>query len=152
MVGDGQRQAQTQRRAHELGLGQAVEFTGWLDWPSIHRLHDEADVFLYTSIRDTSSASGMEAAARGIPVVTLSHSGGGGCDHYPDAGVTKVSSMPIASLASRFGQAVVEVLTADDYERRSKAMLDFAGENTWDAKASRMSTWYAELHRARVTS
>jgi glycosyltransferase involved in cell wall biosynthesis len=156
MVGDGQRQAQTQRRAHELGLGEAVEFTGNLDWPSVQRLHDEADVFLYTSIRDTSSASGMEAAARGLPVVTLSHSGGGGCDHYPDAGVTKVSSMPVASLSSRFGQAVVEVLNADDYERRSKAMLGFAAENLWDAKASKMSNWYAELDstwpRARRTT
>jgi len=148
MVGDGQRQAQTQQRAKELGLGNAVEFTGKLDWPSVQRLYDEADVFLFTSIRDTSSAPGMEAAARGLPVVTLSHSGGGGCDHYPDAGVTKVSSMPIASLASRFGQAVVEVLTADDYEWRSKAMLDFAAENAWDAKARRMSGWYEQLLRA----
>jgi glycosyltransferase involved in cell wall biosynthesis len=151
MVGDGAKQAETQRRARELGLSQVVEFTGRLDWPSVLRLYDEADLFLYTGIRDTSCATGLEAAARGLPIVGLSHSGGGGCDDYPDAGATKVPAMPIASLASRLGQAVAEVLSDDDYGRRSKAILEFAAENTWDVKVSRMSSWYAELHRARAT-
>jgi glycosyltransferase involved in cell wall biosynthesis len=152
MVGEGAKQAETQRRARELGLSQVVDFTGRLDWPTVLRLYDEADLFLYTSIRDTSCATGLEAAAHGLPIVGLSHSGGGGCDDYPDMGATKVSAVPIASVASRLGQAVVEVLTDDDYGRRSKAILEFAAENTWDAKTSRMSSWYAELHRGRTTS
>jgi glycosyltransferase involved in cell wall biosynthesis len=150
MVGEGANQAETQRRAQELGLGDAVEFTGKLDWPSVLRLYDEADVFLYTGIRDTSCATGLEAAARGLPIVGLSHSGGGGCDDYPDGGTTKVTATPIASVASRLGQAVVEVLDDGDYGRRSKAMLDFAMENTWDAKARKMSDWYGQLERARA--
>jgi glycosyltransferase involved in cell wall biosynthesis len=150
MVGEGAKQAETQRRAQELGLRDAVEFTGKLDWPSVLRLYDEADVFLYTGIRDTSCATGLEAAARGLPIVGLSHSGGGGCDHYPDGGTTKVTAMPIGSVAARLGQAVVKVLEDGDYGRRSQAMLDFATENTWDAKARKMSDWYEQLHRARV--
>jgi glycosyltransferase involved in cell wall biosynthesis len=150
MVGEGAKQAETQRRAQELGLRDAVEFTGKLDWPSVLRLYDEADVFLYTGIRDTSCATGLEAAARGLPIVGLSHSGGGGCDDYPDGGTTKVTAKPIGSVTSRLGRAVVKVLDDGDYGRRSKAMLDFAMENTWDAKARRMSDWYGQLHRART--
>jgi glycosyltransferase involved in cell wall biosynthesis len=151
MVGDGATQAEAQRRASELGLGGAVEFTGKLDWPAVLRLYDEADVFLYTGIRDTSCATGLEAAARGLPIVGLTHSGGGGCDDYADAGTVKVPAAPVASFPARFGQAVAAVLNGDDYERRSRAILDFAAENTWDAKASRMSGWYAELGRAQAS-
>jgi glycosyltransferase involved in cell wall biosynthesis len=150
MAGEGPKQAGLQRRIHELGLGEAVEFTGQLDWTSVLRLYDRADVFLYTGIRDTSCATGLEAAARGLPIVGVSHSGGGGCDEYPDMGALKVSAAPIMSLPTRLGQAVAGVLSDDDYQRRSNAMLGFAKENTWDAKASKMSSWYAELHRARV--
>jgi glycosyltransferase involved in cell wall biosynthesis len=149
MVGEGAKQAETQRRAKELGLSEAVEFTGRLDWPSVLRLYDQADVFLYTSIRDTSCATGLEAAARGLPIVGLRHSGGGGCDDYPDVGATKVTAMPIGSVASRLGQAVVEVLDDNDYEQRSGVILGFAAENTWDAKALKTSKWYAELHPAQ---
>jgi glycosyltransferase involved in cell wall biosynthesis len=149
MVGEGAKQAETQHRVRELGLSEAVEFTGILDWPSVLRLYDEADVLLFTSIRDTSSAPGMEAAARGLPVVALSHSGGGGCDDYPDPGAIKVTATPTESIASRLGEAVTEVLNDDDYQRRSKAILGFAAENTWDAKASKLSNWYTELRRAR---
>jgi glycosyltransferase involved in cell wall biosynthesis len=147
MVGEGARQAETQRRARELGLSDAVEFTGRLDWPSVLRWYDEADVLLYTSVKDTSFATGLEAAARGLPIVGLSHSGGGGCDDYPDIGTTKVAAMPVASVAPRLGRAVTEVLEDDDYERRSKVILGFAAEHTWDAKALTMSRWYADLRR-----
>jgi glycosyltransferase involved in cell wall biosynthesis len=150
MVGAGAKRAETQRRADELGLRGAVEFIGELDWPSVQRLYDQADVFLYTGIRDTSCATGLEAAARGLPIVGVSHSGGGGCDEYPDMGALKVSAAPVASLASRLGKAVTDVLNDNDYERRSNTILSFARENTWEAKASKMSTWYAELHRTRA--
>jgi glycosyltransferase involved in cell wall biosynthesis len=146
MVGDGPKQPETRRHAEELGLSKVVSFTGALDWPSVLRLYDEADVFLFTSIRDTSGATALEAAARGLPIVALSHSGGGGCDHFPDAGTLKVTTMPTTSVGSRLGQALTEVLlNADDYEPRSTAMLRFAAQNTWDAKAAKMSSWYAEL-------
>ena len=151
MVGDGATRAEAQRRARELGLGGAVEFTGKLDWPSVLRLYDQADVFLYTGIRDTSCATGLEAAARGLPIVGLTHSGGGGCDDYADVGAVKVPAKPTASLPARFGQAVAEVLNGDDYEQRSKVILDFAAKNTWDAKAYMISGWYAELGRARAS-
>ena len=150
MVGDGVTQAETQRRARELGLSESVEFTGKLDWPSVMRLYDQSDVLMLTSIRDSSTATGMEAAARGLPIVALSHSGGGGCDDYPDVGVTKVTAMPVASVAPRLGQAVTEILNDNDYQRRSKVILEFAAENTWDAKAARLSRWYAEQGSSQV--
>ena len=150
MVGDGVTQAEAQRRARELGLSESVEFTGKLDWPSVMRLYDQSDVLMLTSIRDSSTATGMEAAARGLPIVALSHSGGGGCDDYPDVGVTKVTAMPVASVAPRLGQAVTEVLNDNDYQRRSKVILEFAAENTWDAKAARLSRWYAEQGSSQV--
>jgi glycosyltransferase involved in cell wall biosynthesis len=150
MVGDGVTQAETQRRARALGLSESVEFTGKLDWPSVMRLYDQADVLMLTSIRDSSTATGMEAATRGLPIVALSHSGGGGCDDYPDLGVTKVTAMPVASVAERFGQAVTEVLNDEDYQQRSKVMLEFAADNTWDAKAARLSRWFAQLGSSRV--
>jgi glycosyltransferase involved in cell wall biosynthesis len=146
MVGDGPDLADTRQRAQELGLDGSVEFLGSLDWSSVFGWYDKADVHLFTSIRDTSSAQGLEGAARGLPTVTLSHSGGGGCDHLPDDGAIKVKAMPTDTLGQRLGDAVTEILfDTAGYERRSAAMLRFAADNTWDAKAARMSDWYAKL-------
>jgi hypothetical protein len=65
-------------------------------------------------------------------------------------GVTKVTAMPVTSVAARFGQAVTEVLNDSDYQRCSMVMLEFAAENTWDAKAARLSRWFAQLGSSRV--
>jgi glycosyltransferase involved in cell wall biosynthesis len=146
MVGAGPTLARTKAYATELGQRDAVEFTGALDWTAALNLYDEADVFLFTSIRDTSGATALEAAARGLPIVTVSHSGGGGCDHFPDSGTVKVSGAPAGMVADRLAAAVAEVLIdADGYPTRSSALLAFARRNTWDAKAAQMAAWYDEL-------
>jgi glycosyltransferase involved in cell wall biosynthesis len=149
MVGAGPTLARTKAYATELGQRDAVEFTGALDWTAVLNLYDEADVFLFTSIRDTSGATALEAAARGLPIVTVSHSGGGGCDHFPDSGTVKVSGSPAGTVADRLAAAVAEVLVdADGYPARSLALLAFARQNTWDAKAAQMAAWYDELVRS----
>lgn len=146
MVGSGPTLAPTQAYVTELGQRDAVEFTGALDWTRVLSLYDEADVFLFTSIKDTSGATALEAAARGLPIATVSHSGGGGCDHFPDSGADKVSGSPASTVADRLAAAVGGILAdTDGYVARSCALLAFARQNTWDAKAARMVAWYDEL-------
>lgn len=150
MVGSGPTMAPTQAYVRELGQRDAVEFTGALDWTQVLSLYDEADVFLFTSIKDTSGATALEAAARGLPIATVSHSGGGGCDHFPDSGTGKVSGSPPGTVADRLAAAVGEILDdTDGYVARSSSLLAFARRNTWDAKAAQMVAWYDELAGAQ---
>jgi glycosyltransferase involved in cell wall biosynthesis len=143
MVGSGPTLAPTRAYVPELGQRDAVEFTGALDWTRVLSLYDEADVFVFTSIKDTWVSL---VSPPGVSYATVSHSGGGGGDYLPDAGACKVSGSPADTVADRLAVAVSEILDdTDGYVARSSALLAFARQNTWDAKAARMVAWYDEL-------
>ncbi|MDH3299140.1 MAG: glycosyltransferase family 4 protein [Acidimicrobiia bacterium] len=52
-------------------------FRGVLDWPAAQATLRDADVFLFTSLRDTTGVQLLEAIASGLAVITLDHHGGG---------------------------------------------------------------------------
>ena len=61
----------------ELGIGDRVEFTGQVPLERTHELLSQSDVFVFTSIRDTSGSVNLEAMANGLPIVCISHQGVG---------------------------------------------------------------------------
>jgi glycosyltransferase involved in cell wall biosynthesis len=46
-------------------------------WPEMKRQYQEADLFLFTSLRDSSGQVLAEAMASGLPIVALDHQGVG---------------------------------------------------------------------------
>jgi glycosyltransferase involved in cell wall biosynthesis len=74
MAGEGpwQRRIEAQRR--QLGLNE-VEVLGKLPYIEMDKLYNDADVFLFTSLQDTSGTVLLEAMRHGLPVITLDHHG-----------------------------------------------------------------------------
>lgn len=75
VVGAGSEAARWRRAAHRLGVEHRVRFTGALPLTETLRLYRDADVFVFTSLRDTSGNVLLEAMAAGVPVVALDWAG-----------------------------------------------------------------------------
>jgi len=71
ICGDGPERASLESEAKELGIGDRVTFTGRLDPAGIAGELNKADIYISTSISDSTSVSLLEAMACGAaPVVT----------------------------------------------------------------------------------
>lgn len=142
LVGDGPDREALQRRAAELGLGDAVHFPGYANSEQVRAHLATADVFVLPSFFEGIPVSLMEAMASGVPVVA-SHLPGiaelvdeGRSGHLVPAGDS-------AGLAAR----LVELLT--DPELRS--CMGAAGRATVAAEFS-LEHEAARLHGLLVAS
>ncbi|MFO0805466.1 MAG: glycosyltransferase [Gemmataceae bacterium] len=75
VLGQGRSRAGWQRLARRLGVNDRITWCGWLAHSEAVRQFDWADVFAFTSLRDTFPTVLLEALAAGTPVVCLDHHG-----------------------------------------------------------------------------
>jgi glycosyltransferase involved in cell wall biosynthesis len=144
VAGDGPSKEAWQRRATELGLNDRVEFLGRVPWATMNTLFDEADAFLFTSLRDSFGSVVLEAMGHGLPIVTLNHQGVR--DFVPEGGGVKVSVESPEKTTLELAQAIDAL--AQDPRRRiemGQASLDFARTETWDRRAARLVSLYQEV-------
>lgn len=138
IVGDGPLREELEQRARELGVADAVRFTGWVPIAERDRLLDEAHVFAMLSRLPPGGIGGegfgivyLEAAARELPVVAGAV--GGALDAVAD-GETGLLVDPTS--AEAIADALVTLLSHPD---RARA-LGIAGaararEFTWERHA-----------------
>lgn len=75
VLGDGPLMQQSVSLAKRLGISDRIEWLGWLPLAAAMRQYDWADVFVFTSMRDTSGNVVLEALSRGVPVICPDHQG-----------------------------------------------------------------------------
>jgi glycosyltransferase involved in cell wall biosynthesis len=75
MAGDGPLAPQLKNLAAELGIQGAVEWPGKVPHLQVEGLMAAHDLFMFTSLRDTSGNVLLEAMASGLPAITLLHQG-----------------------------------------------------------------------------
>ncbi|MBV9488099.1 MAG: glycosyltransferase [Verrucomicrobia bacterium] len=81
VAGSGPMQLELERLAGELGIGERVRFTGFLNQADLRRLYEEAHIFVHPSelLPDANQEgvpnSMLEAMASGMPVVATRHGG-----------------------------------------------------------------------------
>ncbi|MCF6311684.1 MAG: glycosyltransferase [Verrucomicrobiales bacterium] len=81
IVGEGPLQAELETLAQDLGLGEAVEFTGFIDEEQMREQYKKAHVFIHPSrIGKDGNQEGvpnamLEAMAGGLPVAATQHGG-----------------------------------------------------------------------------
>lgn len=69
LAGDGETHAAMQRRAHELGIGDIVEFPGCLDEQQLFEWFRRLDIYVQASDGETLSTSLLQAMSLGLPIV-----------------------------------------------------------------------------------
>ncbi|MEU6774801.1 glycosyltransferase [Streptomyces sp. NPDC046759] len=141
VLGDGPLRQPLERLAHRLGVGGSVEFRGLLPRTQVFQACDDADAFLMTSLRDSSSTQTLEAWARGLPVVHLGHHGIS--DFSAPGGAISVPLGNPADLPKRIAWALSGVLKEQQTRHcMERAALSWARQHTYMAKAETAERLY----------
>jgi glycosyltransferase involved in cell wall biosynthesis len=148
IVGSGPLEQRWRRLATSCGVAQRCEWTGHLAHDQALRQYTWADVFVFTSLRDTFGTVVLEALSRGLPVICLDHQGAGAVVTSSCGVKVPLDTVDgaIASLA-----AAVERL-ADDRSRLrnlSRGAIDRAREYLWEKHGSRIAEVYQEVINRR---
>jgi glycosyltransferase involved in cell wall biosynthesis len=121
MVGSGPEAARLKRFARVCGLEDAVHFPGHIAKADVNALLDTSDVFLFTSVRDTSGNVMIEAMSRGLPVIALAHQGA--AEIGPEGVVLRVLPGNVEETVSRFAEAMLRL----ESDRELRTALGHAG-------------------------
>jgi glycosyltransferase involved in cell wall biosynthesis len=145
MAGEGLLGPGLKELADNLGIGGAVDWPGKVPHTKVGELMAGHDVFLFTSLRDTSGNVLLEAMASGLPAVTLRHQGA--AEIATDQTAIRVKPETIEQTVRDLADAMVKM--AESREIRTR--MGTAGrerireEFAWNKQAEHMSRKYEEV-------
>jgi glycosyltransferase involved in cell wall biosynthesis len=144
IAGGGDEADRWKAMAASLRLGDRVEFLGELGPDGMRQQFRMADVFLFTSVRDSCASVVLEAMTHGLPVVTLDIHGVGA--YMPDAAGIKVVAGSRTATVRALASAL-DTLAADPVLRDTmgKAGWHYAATQLWSHRAEQMSALYRRL-------
>jgi glycosyltransferase involved in cell wall biosynthesis len=144
VVGKGPFGKRWQRLAERLGIAQHIEWTGWITHAEALEQYRWADLFLFTSLRDTFPTVVLEALAAGTPVVCIDHLGMADIV-TPECG----RKVPLASpreVACGFRDAIVAIARdPHSWQRMSERGMERAQSFTWSAQANVLANHYRRI-------
>jgi glycosyltransferase involved in cell wall biosynthesis/O-antigen/teichoic acid export membrane protein len=151
--GDGPLSAEMEAMARRLGLTDRVEFLGELAWEELQEIYRDADVFMFTSLRDSAPTVLLEAMAHRLPILTLDHQAA--TTMVPaDAGI-KVQVVNPEQTVAALAEGIRELArSAATRHRMGEAGWSYAQGLGWAQRADQVSRWYAEVvekHRTAST-
>jgi glycosyltransferase involved in cell wall biosynthesis len=142
MVGDGPDTAKVRALATRLGVAGAVEWTGKVSLDGVKALLPKHDIFMFTSLRDTSGNVLLEGMAAGLPAVTLRHHGA--AQIATDETALRIIPTDAQATVSGMSRALVQL--ADDDTLRARlghaALQRIKDVYTWPNKAAEMDLIY----------
>ncbi len=134
ILGQGPCESRWRCLADELGVAAKIEWVGWPAYDGQLPFYAWADLFAFTSLRDTSGTGLLEALAAGAPIVGLDHQGA--ADVMTPRCALAVDAATPRSAIEGFRDAV-EKLAADRQLLATlsagaiKRARDFAWERQW---------------------
>lgn len=144
VLGDGPMRARWQRLARRQGVEGQMEFLGWLPRSEALRHYEWADVFVFTSLRDTTGTVVLEALGSGLPVVCLDHQGVG--DAVTEECGIKIPVSTPAKVVAGIGEAVARLALDPQLRRRlSDGAVARAEEYLWSRNGARMTEIYRQV-------
>ncbi len=119
---------------------------GWLDHASAQAQFDWADLFVFTSLRDTTGTVALEALAAGTPVVCLDHQGVR--DVVTESCGIKLPVTTPRKVCSDLRDSLVRCHeNRSMLEQLSEGALRRAECYTWTKQAKQLAAVYEELCR-----
>lgn len=151
VMGQGPCEARWRQLAEQLGVAANVEWIGWPEYDGQLPHYQWADVFAFTSLRDTSGTGLLEALAAGAVIVGLDHQGAadvmtGNCS------IPVIADSPTTAIEG-FRWAISRL--ANDRQllaNLSAHAIDRAREFAWDRQWSVMREIYTQAQRQPVAA
>jgi glycosyltransferase involved in cell wall biosynthesis len=144
IAGRGRDAERLKRLARTLGIDRHVRWLGQLPPAQVAQEFAWADVFVFTSLRDTSGNVVLEAFAAGVPVICLDHQGAH--DMVTGECGIKVPVTTPRRVAQDIAAAIM--LLADDPDRLARlgqGAKDRAEYYLWPRQGARMAQVYREV-------
>lgn len=144
IIGDGPGRRNLESYIEKYNLERVVDWRGAVDWCEIRQIYREQDVFLFTSLRDTTGIQLLEAMASGLPIITLDHHGAGYL--VPDSAGVKVPVTTVSETIDGLARAICGLAVSPARRQKmGRAALETAWLHSWDEKAARMVNVYHDL-------
>jgi glycosyltransferase involved in cell wall biosynthesis len=141
ICGDGHLMADLKALARELGVEADVQLLGRVPHDELPRRMAEADVFMFTSLRDSYPDAVLQAMACALPVLSLDHQG---VAPMNDEAVRKVPVRTADQVVGDLAAALFELL--DDFDLRQRmgraAWQNIQEEHLWPGRVARMNRIY----------
>lgn len=147
IVGGGPENAGLRRLAMKLRIDSAITWHGAVAKADIPKLLQAQDLFLFTSLRDTSGNVLLEAMAAGLPALTLLHHGA--AEIATDETALRIPPTHPAETAQVIARGILRLADAPDLrERMSRAATArMLTEYAWERKGEQMSGIYEQAMR-----
>jgi glycosyltransferase involved in cell wall biosynthesis len=143
VLGEGNCLRRWRRLAKKLRIEGHIEWLGWCSYQDQQPHNDWADVFAFTSLRDTSGAGLLEALAAGAPIVGIDHQGA--ADIMTHACAVRVPATSASAAIAGFRDAIATLAgDAAALARLSDGALERASQFHWDWQAMAMQGAYED--------
>lgn len=149
VAGKGAMRGEWEALSLRLGLSSRVEFLGQVPYNQMPALYRSADVFIFTSLRDSFGSQVLEAMAAGLPIIALDHQGVAA--FVPDNAGIKVPIAGPRETVSGLSSAIHFMAVSGPARiEMGRAAWEFARAQTWAKRAELMGHWYEEIIRERT--
>jgi glycosyltransferase involved in cell wall biosynthesis/peptidoglycan/xylan/chitin deacetylase (PgdA/CDA1 family) len=143
VLGQGEYFDAWRRLARQRHVDQHIEWLGWLPHGEALQQYAWADVFAFTSLRDTTGTVIAEALAAGLPVVCLDHQGAH--DVVADNCGIRIPVTTTGEVARGLRNALMRLaLDPAERERLSRGALSRARDFLWSNQGDKMATVYRQ--------
>jgi glycosyltransferase involved in cell wall biosynthesis/peptidoglycan/xylan/chitin deacetylase (PgdA/CDA1 family) len=146
ILGSGRLRHRWQRLARNLNLAGNVTWLGRLPHHQALEQYQWADVFVFTSLRDTSGNVVLEALAAGVPVVCLDHQGVR--DMVTEECGIKIPVTVPSEVIFKLSEAILNLAQDPALRQRlSVGALRRVREYEWPRQGERMAALYRKILR-----
>jgi glycosyltransferase involved in cell wall biosynthesis len=144
VMGDGPMRQKWQRQAERLGVNLHIQWKGWVRHSEALEEYASADVFVFTSLRDTTGTVILEALGAGLPVIGLDHQGVRDVV-TPDCGIKVPVTTPKRVIAELAESLTKLARDPSEQERLARGALERGGRYLWSRLGEEMSSVYREV-------
>jgi glycosyltransferase involved in cell wall biosynthesis len=144
ILGEGPLRRPWGRLARRLGIDRHIAWLGPLPHKEALKQYHWADLFAFTSLRDTSGNVVLEALAAGVPVVCLDHQGMH--DVVTDQCGVKIPVTTPREAIAGFAEAVARLASdSAEWERLSAGAVERARDFLWSRQEEFMANLYRQV-------
>ncbi|MEZ0542959.1 glycosyltransferase family 4 protein [Fibrella arboris] len=146
IVGDGEMGKHIPEYLETYKIHDRVNWTGRVNYEQVKAYYRQADVFFFTSLRDTGPAQLLEAMAYSLPVVTLAIHGQ--AELVNESTGIRVPVTDSETVATQLASAIEWMYHHPDERMMMGAnAYAFASQQTWELKVRRLvRTYYGPAH------